>query len=358
MYQTVIRDPGGGITRIIDCSYETVVNGSLLIVPADTVAFVSINGRLSEPYPSGSYEIFTGVDPFFVNLRHLMTKGDPGVSVLVFYISDRKIESLQLGTGEIPFMEKRFHLTMNALVSCQLIYHILDPSLFLSRIVGAYSTEFSREDYEPSLREAILAPIRQTLSRVLAEHEITAFNQNLRELSAAVYHQTAEVFRSIGLSLDRLDITAIALAEEDRKRLQEIEDISSKGIMENDLELDHLTRIFGGDIDKRILSEMLTGLPSRGTAGHNLPPSSHQASTTSPIVQMMMLSQLMPFLRENVSSLTQHTDRFTNTSGNENHEEPESSSSRSLPSRLRRCPSCNGRIDRKLKVCPICGRQL
>ena len=80
MYQSIIRDPGGnGLIRIqpgVCGQYSAIVNGSILIVPPGTIAFVAINGTLSRPYGPGRYEIFTGVDPFFVRLRNILTHGE------------------------------------------------------------------------------------------------------------------------------------------------------------------------------------------------------------------------------------------------------------------------------------------
>lgn len=103
MYQSIIRDPGGsGLIRIqpdVCGQHAAVVNGSILIVPPGTTAFVAINGVLSQPYGPGRYEIFTGVDPFFVRLRSLLTRGDPGTAVSVFFVSTERSRFVRLGTG-------------------------------------------------------------------------------------------------------------------------------------------------------------------------------------------------------------------------------------------------------------------
>lgn len=105
MYQSIIRDPGGsGLIRIqpdVCGQHAAVVNGSILIVPPGTTAFVAINGVLSRPYGPGRYEIFTGVDPFFVRLRSLLTRGDPGTAVSVFFVSTERSRFVRLGTGGI-----------------------------------------------------------------------------------------------------------------------------------------------------------------------------------------------------------------------------------------------------------------
>ena len=54
MLQRVIRDPGGNsLIRVIPelCGPgRTVVNGSVLLVPAGTQAFVALNGQVVGPY--------------------------------------------------------------------------------------------------------------------------------------------------------------------------------------------------------------------------------------------------------------------------------------------------------------------
>ena len=112
MYQSVIRDPNPGGNALIRIQpdvcgqYSAIVNGSILIVPPGTTAFVALDGILSRPYGPGRYEIFTGVDPFFVRLRNIMTRGDAGTTVSVFFVSTEKAQFVKLGTGEIPFKDR------------------------------------------------------------------------------------------------------------------------------------------------------------------------------------------------------------------------------------------------------------
>lgn len=94
MYQSIIRDTGGnGLIRIrpdICGQYSAIANGSILVVPLGTTAFVAINGSLSRPYDLGRYEIFTCVAPFFVRLRNILTRGDIGTTVAVFFTSTER----------------------------------------------------------------------------------------------------------------------------------------------------------------------------------------------------------------------------------------------------------------------------
>ena len=54
MRPTVIRDPGGDrLVRIV--TSNTITDGSILIVPSDSVAFFVVNGVVSEPFTEGRY---------------------------------------------------------------------------------------------------------------------------------------------------------------------------------------------------------------------------------------------------------------------------------------------------------------
>ena len=167
MYQSVIRDPGGnGLIRIqpdVCGPYSAIVNGSLLIVPPGTTAFVAINGLLSQPYGPGRYEVFTGVDPFFVRLRNIMTRGDSATSVSVFFISTEKTTFIRLGTGEFPFREHRFNITMKALASCNIAISVLDPLTILQKLVGSYShTGCHNIFYLPESMQSIIKILHQS----------------------------------------------------------------------------------------------------------------------------------------------------------------------------------------------------
>ena len=184
MYQTIIRDSGGeGLIRVVSVPCgpgRAVVNGSLLIVPPGTVAYAAVNGMLSPPYGPGRHELFPGVDPFFVRLRHLMTRGDAGVTVSVFFLSTEKHCFLQLGTGELPLRERRFQITLKAFAACGLAVSIDDPLRVLQRLVGSYSTGFSEEDLEPCLQQLMLAPVREALSQELSRFDVTRAREPAR----------------------------------------------------------------------------------------------------------------------------------------------------------------------------------
>ena len=361
MYQSVIRDPGTrGLIRVVPDACDpraAVVNGSILLVPAETTAFVVINGIVSQPYGPGRYELFTGVDPFFVRLRNIMTRGDPGISVSVFYISTRKEQFFQMGTGEIPFCERRFRLTMKALASCNLTFTIANGRRLLEKMIGAYSTDFSSDDLEPCLEQLVLTPIREALARELAKLDVVQFNRNLTAISTMASGTIAAALASYGLQLVRFALTGVNIAPSEMERLNQLEQSYAEGKSRIDLEKVHLQEIWGGDIGQRTMAEIMTGIRSRGGQssgnGHHDGGMNNMASV---FAQTMLMSQLMNQMQGPLSSMAQHTDLFRGTQNPPpGREEGTAEAAPPLPGRFRRCPSCNGSVHRNAATCSICG---
>lgn len=216
MYQTIIRDSGGeGLIRVVSVPCgpgRAVVNGSLLIVPPGTVAYAAVNGMLSPPYGPGRHELFAGVDPFFVRLRHLMTRGDAGVTVSVFFLSTEKHCFLQLGTGSCRCASGASRSRSRPLPRAGCV-SIDDPLRVLQRLVGSYSTGFSEEDLEPCLQQLMLAPVREALSQELSRFDVTQMNSQLQRLSERVSPPVRAAFADYGLRLERLQVMAVNIPD-------------------------------------------------------------------------------------------------------------------------------------------------
>lgn len=358
MYQSIIRDPGGdGLIRIqpdLSGMRTAVVNGSILIVPPGTTAFVAINGLLSRPYAPGRYELFTGVDPFFVRLRNILTHGDSATSVSVFFVSTEKTKFITLGTGEFPFREHRFRLTMKALASCNLAISIADPLKVLQKLVGSYSSAFSEEDMEPCIRQMVLSPVRQALSEEVGKLDVTEFNSNLSRIGRAAAGSIKTGLSAFGILLERFDLAAINIPDDEIQRLYTLEQEYASGKTRTDLELDHLQRVWKGNINNRTISEMMTGIPSRGAApsAQNADPSHGNGEIAPMMMQMLLLSQMLPELREPLSQITRHTDWGR---GSEPGNPSAADSPPPMPERYKRCPACNANVPRGSHFCPVCG---
>ncbi len=362
MYQSTIRDPGGnGLIRIrpdVCGQYAAVVNGSILIVPPGTTAFFAVNGLLSRAYGPGRYEIFTGVDPFFVRLQNILARGDTGTTVSVFFVSTEKSRFIKLGTGEFPFREHRFRLTMKALASCNLSFSISDPLKVLTKLVGSYSSAFSEEDIDPCVNQMVLAPVREAISSEIGKLDVSEFNSNLSHIGRKAAAAIRSGLLEYGIRMERFDIAAINIPDSEIRRLYALEQEYAGGKTRTDLELDNLQRVWNGNVNNRTVSEMMTGIHSRGQAPSGIPagnPGGNAGGMAPVMMQMMMLSQMLPALREPLSEMTRHTDMFGGAASDSRESTSSADAPPPMPDRYRRCPSCNGNVMRSNSVCPICG---
>lgn len=361
MYQSIIRDPGGtGLIRIqpdVCGQYSAIVNGSILIVPPGTTAFVAINGTLSHPYGPGRYEIFTGVDPFFVRLRNILTRGDSGTTVSVFFVSTERAKFVKLGTGEFPFREHRFRITMKALASCNLSFSVSNPLKILTKLVGSYCSVFSEEDIDPCIEQMVITPIREAISKEISKLDITEFNSKLSHIGNMAAATIRNGLSEYGIKMERFNLVAINIPDSEINRLYSLEQEYAGGKTRTDLELDNLQRVWNGNVNNRTLSEMMTGIPSRGQAPSSgaTNPGGNAGGMAPMMMQMMMLSQMLPALREPLADMTRHTDMFSGSTSDAQESTSSADAPPPIPGRYKRCPSCNGNVMRGNSVCPICG---
>ena len=305
MYQSVITDPGGDrFIRIVPDIRP--VDGSVLIVPADTVAYFVFNGQVSEKYAPGKHIIKTGVFPFFVKLRHIMKRGDPAIRVSVFFVSTDIENVCQLGSGEFIFNERRFNISMKALAGLTMRYRIKNPDLLLKRLVGMHSTQFYIEDLDPALRSMLLPVVREQLSIYLGKSNIYEFNNELTRLSRAVSVALRPSFSDYGLELLDLSISGINVTDEEMSRLHALEGEYAAGKNKTDLEKYNVDTVYGS-IDKRILSDTLTGTV-RGDAG-----GAPSANPNGNMTQLFALPYIMEMFKKFMESASAPSEAQTSS---------------------------------------------
>ena len=257
IYQSVIRDPGGNsLVRVV--SSVSVVDGSVLIVPADSEAFFVVNGIVSEPYPSGRHTVFTGMSPFFVRLRNMMTNGDMPLTCQVFFVNKFKENTEQGGTGSILFQEKRFKISMKAKSAYVLRYSIFNPKAFISKLVGFHNYEFDNEDIRPAMVGMIIPILKEAISAALSSTSVHEIQGQLTDVSNQVFRRLAETLEEYGIALKAISITAINITEEDISRLNALEEKYAAGRLITDIEVDNIERVYG-NVNNRTMAEMLTG---------------------------------------------------------------------------------------------------
>lgn len=352
MYQNVIRDPGGlEIVRVL--APEVVVNGSILIVPADTVAFFICNGQISQPYTSGRWEINTRVEPFFVRFRNLMTAGDPGITCQVFYVNICRENQKQGGTGNMIFREKRFNISMNARASYTIRYVISNPRTFLSCLVGMHNNAFSEEDIQPAIASMLLPCIKETIITYISNNTVHSLQNNLSAIGFNIQENLRNILIEYGLNLRAVSITAINVPEEDLRRLNELETRYAQGMINTDLEVDNINRVYG-NVENRTLTEVVTG-SVRGPA--NKAARSHEGAAgvagfmAALPIQMAVANQVMNQFATPINNMLDRSRNGAAASETNRPAPPD------LPRKPKTCPNCNKRVDLDDVFCRYCGHQ-
>lgn len=356
MYQSILRDPGGDrLVRIL--SNVCCTNGSLLLVPASTTAFFVCNGHISQPYAPGRYEIHTGLDPFFVRLRNMMTRGDPGIDVSVFYVTTGLETFRQAGTGEIIFSEKRFHLSMKARASFSISFSIAKPLLFLQRLVGMHQSQFCQDDLEPAIQAMVLAPVREQLGRFLSQNAPSDFQNSLISISDGLTAQLQPQFTGYGINLTRIQITGVNIPDAELSRLYELETRHAKGHVDTDNETYNLEQVYG-NIHTRTLVEALTGAPRGGGAAQPARQggSEYHAMLASLPLQMALYGQYAAAMQGPIADMMRQATPGA-TSPNASSAPPACRQAPPLP-RTITCPMCHTQIPENAQVCPVCGHRL
>lgn len=357
MYQDIIRDPGGAqVVRLI--SGATIVNGSVLLVPADTVAFFVLNGHVSEPYVSGRYEIRTGVSPFFVRFRNLMTQGDPGITCQVWYVNTCQEICKTGGTGDLVFQEQRFRLSMRARASYTLRYVISDPLAFITKLVGMHNNDFDNEDIQPAIDSMIQPFIKQSIISAISGHQVHAFQNELVAIGNEIRAGLREELRAYGINLRAVAITSVNIPDEEFRRLAKLEEKYADGTVATDVEVDNVRRVYGS-LENRTLTEMVTG-SIRGN-GTPLPRETSGVAgmmATLPL-QMSIANQMMNQMSGSLSNMMGSVTSTAGVTQNNNSQSNNGSSAPpDLPVRRRTCPNCRRELDNMDLYCRYCGNRL
>ena len=358
-YQSIIRDPGGNWpVRMV--SDQRVVNGSILIVPANTVAIVSINGIESDPYYPGRHDIYTGVDPFFVRFRNLMTHGDPGITCQVFYVNTVQELCEQGGTGNIVFQEKRYQLSMSAKAAYTIRYVITNPKQYISKLVGMHNNSFDNEDIQPKMKSMILPAIKGAVADSLANGDIYSIQSNLSGVGSDAYARLSNELQSYGITLKAIAITSIQIPETELKRRKELEDKEAKGYLNTRIERNNINEIYG-DVDNRTRVEVLTGglrgpaTPVAGRAGVGGMAGAMTALPWQIAMAKMAMDQMnglnsMGTANSNTSTTTSQSS--SNTEGVRRRVPPP------VPVRPKLCLGCGRALDSTDMFCKYCGNRL
>lgn len=358
MYRSIIRDPGGdALVRIV--SEVQAVDGSVLIVQPDTVAYLVCGGQVSPAYPPGHHTINTGTSPFFVRLQHFMTNGQIPDTVSVFFVSHCIETVMQMGTGEMLYQHPGFEMTVKVLAPFVVRFRIEDPRVFLSRLVGMYRTEFSQEDLIPAVQAMLIAPVKTMLLRCLNRFGAIALQSRLVELSRGLTRYLKPQLQRYGLALKAVCVTGINLSPEDLTRLQSHEQQIAQWKALTAAEEEHLRRIYG-NLQNRTMVELLTGVTrSPGLPGSTAAtPAGGQANMLGQMaslpMQMALYQQLFANMRDPLAEMANQSNLFNSGSNTQ----PQGGNAPPALAAVMTCRHCGAALSAPAAQCPVCGGRL
>lgn len=247
---------------------------------------------------------------------------------------------------------------MKALASCNLSYSIINPLKVLTKLVGSYNSAFSDEGIDLFIKQVLLAPIREAISMEISTLDIIEYNSKLSHIGNMATSTISSNLSEYGIKLERFELVAINIPDSEIRRLYSLEQEYAGGKTRTDLELDHLQRVWNGNVNNRMLSEMMTGIPSRGqiaSSGATGGTSRNTDGIAPMMMQVMMLSQMLPSFRESLDEVTQRADMFGSSSSGVRGTASSAETPPPIPDRYKRCPSCSGNVIRNNNICPNCG---
>ncbi|MBQ9691587.1 MAG: SPFH domain-containing protein [Clostridia bacterium] len=199
------------VGRVMEKTEPAVVTPNMLItVPAHHFAIPYVDGEPFEKIRSCSKK----------KLRKFIGSDKEGKTVSVLYVSQKKLNTLPWGSGNLPIVYERFGgAKLRVGAGGTFTARIKDPKAFYDSLGRKYGVLTSDE-----VKRRIIAAFRNSISGILTELFIEAgepvFNTDFmideleRRINAAVCGKDAE--KLAGVFFESAAVTDICVSEEDR----------------------------------------------------------------------------------------------------------------------------------------------
>ena len=162
--------------------------------------------------------------------------GDTGKDQRVYYFNTKEIMGNKFGTPSpiiFEVMNKRIGMSRTVNVRCNGVYSytISDPLLFYTKVCGNVEQAFTRDKIDAQLKAEFVDALQPAFG-ALAELELrpaqipAKANELKKAMNEALKQDWVE---SRGISVEKIALNPITLADEDMKKIQEMEDSASYG---------------------------------------------------------------------------------------------------------------------------------
>ncbi|MBR2315187.1 MAG: SPFH domain-containing protein [Clostridia bacterium] len=154
----------------------------------------------------------------------------------VYYFNTKEILDNKFGTPnpfEFEVVNKRLNLFRTVEVRCNGIYSykITDPLLFYTGLSGNISYEFTREELDPQLKTEFIDALQPAFAELSAlELRPAQIPAHTAELKQAVNNALRRTWTEArGISVCSIALNPIKLTDEDRAKIQKMEDAATMG---------------------------------------------------------------------------------------------------------------------------------
>ena len=162
--------------------------------------------------------------------------GDTGKDQRVYYFNTKEILDNKFGTPSPIIFEvtnKRIGMSRTVNVRCNGVYSytLSNPLLFYTKVCGNVEYEYTRDQIDSQLKTEFISALQPAFG-ALAELELrpAQLPAKVNELKTAMNEALkAEWVESRGIRVEKIALNPITLADEDMKKIQDMEDAATMG---------------------------------------------------------------------------------------------------------------------------------
>jgi len=241
----------GGRSSNTKGSDNVISNGSGIAVADGQCMIIVEQGKVVEVCAEpGEYTYDTSTEPsifagsfgeslkdtFKAISKRFTYGGDTGKDQRVYYFNTKEIMDNKFGTPNpiiFEVMNKQIGFSRTVNVRCNGVYSyvISNPLLFYTKVCGNVEQAFTRDQIDQQMKTEFVSALQPAFG-ALAELELrpaqlpAKVNELKKAMNDALQYEWVE---SRGISVEKIALNPITLADEDMKKIQEMEDSVAYG---------------------------------------------------------------------------------------------------------------------------------